>query len=259
MPTKLEEICATKRAELDVKMRRMPLSELKIQAEQAPPVRCFKTALEACDPAIIAEVKKASPSKGIIREDFDPLEIARTYEKNGAACLSVLTDTPYFMGEDACLSEIRAFCGRPLLRKDFMIDPWQIYESRALGADCVLLIVAALDQSLYLDLYRLAWELGMQVLVETHDEAEIVRAMEAAPDIVGINARNLKTLEVDPARLPDLAERIPHGPLKIAESGITSPEHLVQLKIAGFDGFLIGETLMRAPDIGRALRSFLNG
>ena len=204
-------------------------------------------------PAIIAEIKKASPSRGLIREDFDPAEIARIYESNGAACLSVLTDEPYFQGRDEYLQQAGAASKLPLLRKDFMIDPYQIHESRALGADCILLIMAALSDHQASELYEIARTFGMDVLVEVHDEPELRRALDMNAAMIGINNRNLKTLAVDINTSHQLGMLIPAGTLKVAESGISDPETIRLLRSEGFNAFLVGESLMREKDIGAAL------
>ena len=208
-------------------------------------------------PAIIAEVKKASPSKGIIRADFDPQRIATDYQSGGATCISVLTDQPYFKGHDEDLEAVRGVISLPVLRKDFMLTPYQIYESRALGADCVLLIMAALDDHAARDLYNLATDLGMDVLVEIHDEAELIRALALSPRMIGVNARNLKTLEVDREASFDLVTRIPAHIIRVAESGIGTREDLLSLHKAGFDAFLIGETFMQSHDIAASVKNML--
>lgn len=207
--------------------------------------------------AIITEVKKASPSKGIIREDFSPVEIAKIYKESGATCLSVLTDEPYFKGHDDFLIDIKKNVDIPVLRKDFMIDPYQIYESRALGADCVLLIMAALDNAMARDLYETAVGLGMDVLVEVHDLKELERVLMLNPMMVGVNNRNLKTLEVDINTSIELSMNIPSTTYRISESGIGSRETIKNLQNVGYEGFLVGESLMRQNDIKSAVRNLL--
>ncbi len=254
----LQDICDRKRRHILQKQSGTSLEDLKSISANTPPPCGFIRALSAKSRAIIAEIKKASPSKGVIRTDFDAPSIAKTYEDNGAACLSVLTDEPYFQGHDDYLRAIRNTVSLPLLRKDFMLDPYQIYESRALGADCILLIMAALETSQAQELYSLSQELGMDVLVEIHDAEELEEALKLKPSMIGINNRNLKTLEVDIQTSFDLSSKIPSPVLKIAESGISDRETLLSLQSAGFDGFLIGESLMREEDIGDALQKLLN-
>lgn len=255
--TVLARICSDKLLHIENKMAQVPLADVQARAKDAAPTRGFINALRAKSPALIAEVKKASPSKGVIREDFDAVEIAKIYESNGAACLSVLTDEPYFQGRDEYLSAVHAAVNIPLLRKDFMLSPYQVFEARALGADCILLIMAALDDAQARDLYALATELSMDTLFEVHDEEELTRALALSPQMVGVNNRNLKTLEVDLATGMNLALSMPDGILTVAESGIGDHETLQTFAAAGFDAFLIGESLMRQPDIGAATRAIL--
>lgn len=257
----LDEICARKREHISARKLEVAQSTLESQIKNAPTPRGFLRALQnhtiraAGGAAIIAEVKKASPSVGVIRTDFDPVAIAKIYEQNGAACLSVLTDAPYFQGDDSYLADIRASVSLPLLRKDFMLDPYQIFESRALGADCILLIMAALTDNEYTALYDLSVDLGMDVLTEIHDAAELERAIKLRPPMmIGVNNRSLKTLKVDVQTSLDLAPLIPPGTFKIAESGLSGPEIVRTLYNAGYGAFLIGESLMRSADIGGALR-----
>lgn len=258
---KLEEICAVKKAHVTTKRAEMNLCEIKTRLHESEPPRGFKHALTAkCDNgniALIAEVKKASPSKGIIRANFNPVEIAQTYQDNGAACLSVLTDEPYFQGKDDYFTAIRAAVKIPMLRKDFMVDPYQIYESRLLGADCILLIMAALSDEEAREMYEISLELGMDVLAETHDEQEIERAIKLEKAIIGVNSRNLKTLDVNLQTAMDLGKIIPSTRLKIAESGIANHNDIKRLKEASYQGFLIGESLMRQNNIARATQKFL--
>lgn len=257
----LNRICADKKEHVRVMQAQTPLAALQERITEQTPPRGFKARLldfaGQNRPALIAEVKKASPSKGVIREDFDPLAIARSYAAAGAACLSVLTDEPYFQGRDEYLVQIRAQTDLPLLRKDFMIDPYQIYESRALGADCVLLIMAALSDSHAAGLHELSLSLGMDVLVEVHDEVELSRALQFKPAIIGVNNRNLKTLAVDIGTAYDFVAKIPGEIIKIAESGIETCEDLSGLKDAGYQGFLVGESLMRQNDIEAAVKKLL--
>ncbi|MCK5374547.1 MAG: indole-3-glycerol phosphate synthase TrpC, partial [Alphaproteobacteria bacterium] len=203
--------------------------------------------------AIIAEAKKASPSKGVIREDFDPLGIAKAYKDAGATCLSVLTDEPFFQGRDDYLVVIKQEVNIPVLRKDFMIDPYQIFESRALGADCVLLIMAILDDAMARRLYETAIGLNMDVIVEAHDLVELERSLKLDPMIIGVNNRNLKTMDVDLNTSCELVTHIPAHIFKISESGIHSYEDIKRLNISGYEGFLIGESLMRQQNVGDAL------
>jgi indole-3-glycerol phosphate synthase len=252
----LAEICDKKREHIAAQKSAIPLTDIKSRAADAPAPKGFLKALQqAAFPAIIAEVKKASPSKGIIREDFNPAEIARLYEQNGAACLSVLTDTPYFQGTDDIFKTVRATTTLPLLRKDFMLDEYQIYESRILGADCILLIMAALTDAEAATLHTLAINLGMDVLVETHEHQEITRALKLNPHMIGVNNRNLKTLDVTVQTSIDLSPHIPNTIHKIAESGLTDHATLQTLQTHGYNTFLIGESLMRQPDIAAALQS----
>lgn len=256
----LEKICANKRDHVDLKMRQTSLNDLKILVEEQSAPRGFVNRLKEKSEqgtALITEVKKASPSKGLIREDFNAVEIATTYQENGAACLSVLTDEPYFQGRDDYFKAVRQAVTLPMLRKDFMIDPYQIYESRALGADCILLIMACLDDALVRELYDLTTTLGMDALFEVHDAEELTRALALTPKMVGVNNRNLKTLDVDLQTGLDLARQIPDSVIKVAESGISTKQEIDSFKHAGYNAFLIGESLMRKNDIGSALKKLL--
>lgn len=255
--TVLDKINADKRDHVAAKKAQTPLKDLQAQCKDLPATRGFIKSLRGSSPALIAEVKKASPSKGIIRENFNAVDIAKIYEANGAACLSVLTDEKYFQGHDDYLREIRAAVNLPLLRKDFMIDPYQVYEARTLGADCILLIMASLDDTFAAEMYALATDLSMDTLFEVHDEEELDRALALAPQMVGVNNRNLKTLEVDLATGLNLAGSMPDTILTVAESGIADFETLEAFQTAGFGAFLIGESLMRQPDIGLATRQIL--
>jgi len=260
MGTVLDKICADKRLHVDAKMDQTPLNELKASLQNSDTTHGFISKLQDKSKsgyALITEVKKASPSKGIIREDFDPVQIAQTYEQNGAACLSVLTDVPYFQGHDDYFKAIRENVSLPMLRKDFMIDLYQIYESRAMGADCILLIMACLTDQLAADMYALSTDLGMDVLVEVHDELELERALALNPKMVGVNNRNLKTLDVSLQTGLDLATQIPDSIFSVAESGISQPAEMKRFADAGYQAFLIGESLMKQDDIGQALKSLL--
>jgi indole-3-glycerol phosphate synthase len=251
----LERILAAKRAEIAAARARVTEEELRAQARAAAPARDFVAALRAKRPAVIAEIKRASPSKGLLRENFDPAAIARSYEKAGAACMSVLTDTQFFQGSSAHLQQARAACGLPALRKDFLIDPYQAYESRALGADCVLLIAACLEDRQMRELEALALELGMAVLVEVHDADELERALILKTPLVGINNRNLRTFETRLETTLELLPRVPKDRIVITESGILAPADVARMRGAGVHTFLVGEAFMRASDPGIALRS----
>lgn len=255
----LEEICKLKKGHVEHKQIFLSFQDVKFRAEDSPLPTGFCAALERKKgPAIISEVKKASPSKGVIRKDFDPVAIAEIYQNNGASCLSVLTDEPYFQGHDDFLVAIKKAVDMPVLRKDFMIDPYQIYESRMLGADCILLIVAALDDHQLWEMYDIATELHMDVLVEVHNLEELERAVRLSPMMIGINNRNLKTLDVDINTSLDLLSHIPDSVMKISESGISSHDTIHKFHQLGYKGFLVGESLMREDDIGLALRTLLN-
>ena len=253
----LQTILARKAEELRERSAALPLRELQARCREASPPRGFAAALRARiaggAAAVIAEVKKASPSKGVIRPDFRPGEIARSYQAGGAACLSVLTDVDFFQGSDAYLQEARAACGLPVLRKDFLIDAWQVYESRLLGADCILLIVAALDDARLAELSHLALELGMDVLVEVHDLDELERALPLGGTMLGINNRNLRSFEVSLNTTLDLLVAAPRDRLLVTESGILAPADVALMRGNGVHAFLVGEAFMRADDPGREL------
>lgn len=257
----LAEICARKREHVAARKAAVPESRLRAAAAEAPAVRPFAAALERAVMlgryGLITEIKKASPSRGLIRADFAPAALARAYEAGGATCLSVLTDTPYFQGSDDDLTAARAACARPVLRKDFIVDPYQVVESRALGADCILLIIAALDDALARDLAAAARELGVDVLVEVHDRGELDRALRLDAKLIGINNRDLKTLKVDLQTTEELAPLVPPGRLIVGESGISDPGDLDRLAAAGARCFLVGESLMRAGDVAAATRRLL--
>jgi len=253
----LQRILEAKREEVEAAQGIVSLAALRDRAAEAPPVRAFDGALRAKisagGAAVIAEIKKASPSKGVLREDFDPEAIARSYAAHGAACLSVLTDRRFFQGSPDYLKAAREACALPVLRKDFFVDPYQVYEARAMGADCVLLIVAALERALMTELEALARSLGMGVLVEVHDAGELDAALELETPLIGINNRNLRSFEVSLDTTLDLLPRIPASRLVITESGILAPEDVTRMRAAGVHAFLVGEAFMRAPDPGNEL------
>lgn len=256
----LAEICAVKRAHVARRKAELPLARLEACLPTEAPrgfARSLAAAAAAGRHALIAEIKKASPSKGLIRADFDPPRLALAYREGGATCLSVLTDTPYFQGRDEYLAAARTASGLPALRKDFMLDPWQVVESRALGADCILLIMACLGDAQAAELAAAAAELRMDVLVEVHDEAELDRALALPGTLLGVNNRNLKTLAVDLATFERLAPRAPADRLLVAESGLHGPADLVRMARAGARAFLVGESLMREADVTRATRRLL--
>ncbi len=255
----LKRILARKREEVAERRARTSLFELKARAASAPPVRGFADAvaarIDAGTAAVIAEVKKASPSKGVIRADFDPAAIARSYQAGGAACLSVLTDVDFFQGSDAYLVEARGACDLPVLRKDFVVDAWQLHESRVLGADCVLLIAAALDDAQLSEYAFIAGELGMDVLVEVHDVDELERALPVPARLLGINNRDLRTFEVSLRNTLDLKPMVPADRVLVTESGILAPGDVALMRDAGVHAFLVGEAFMRQPDPGAALQA----
>ena len=252
----LNRILATKKDEVAAARNRVSLSELKAQARDVDPSRDFvgaiKARIAAGQAAVIAEIKKASPSKGVIRADFDPAEIAASYARGGATCLSVLTDREYFQGAPAYLQAARAACTLPVLRKDFIIDSYQVYEARAIGADCILLIVAALSLTRMQELEALAHELGMAVLVESHDADELAAAMQLTTPLMGINNRNLHTFEVSLGTTLDLLPAIQNR-IAITESGILARTDVALMREHGVNAFLVGEAFMRAPDPGAEL------
>ena len=260
---KLEEICATKREEVRGRKTAKTQADLDRLAAEASAPRGFRKALEAKSAegfGLIAEVKKASPSKGLIREDFRPHQHAMDYAAGGAACLSVLTDAPYFQGHEDYLLEARASCELPVLRKDFMVDPWQVAESRALGADAILIIVAALDNGLMAEIESAALDYGMDVLVEVHDEAEMERAgLHLTSRLIGVNNRDLKTFTTDLATTERLARLAPEGALLVGESGINTHADCQRLAGSGVRCFLVGESLMRQGDVEAATRALLYG
>lgn len=258
IPSILKEILQTKAEEVAFRKTRTNSKELAAKIADLPPCRGFTRRVEALaeqGSAVIAEVKKASPSAGIIRPDFRPSEIAGSYQRAGAACLSVLTDVDYFKGSDDYLRQARDACDLPVLRKDFMIDPWQIQESRTLGADCILLIVAALDRGLLLELDLVAAELGLDVLVEVHDENELDVALATTARLVGVNNRDLHTFTTDLATSERLRPLVPADRLMVTESGIHTSQDVARMHAAGIHSFLVGEAFMRQPDPGAALHS----
>jgi len=253
----LERILATKRAEVEQARAARPLSALRARAEGRGDLRDFVGAMRGRlaegQPAVIAEVKKASPSKGVLRADFDPAAIARSYAANGATCLSVLTDREYFQGAPEYLAQARDASGLPALRKDFVVDAYQVVEARALGADAILLIAAALDDAQLREFEGLALALGMAVLVEVHDAAELERALQLSTPLVGINNRNLRTFETTLDTTLSLLARIPGDRIVVTESGILAPTDVARMRAAGVNAFLVGEAFMRAPDPGAEL------
>lgn len=259
---KLEEICANKRVEVAARKSKTSNHDLaQLAAAQTSP-RGFKAAIDlkvASGFALIAEVKKASPSKGLIRSDFDPAAHARAYESGGAACLSVLTDAPFFQGHEEYLVAARAACDVPCLRKDFMLDPWQVTEARGFGADAILIIMSAVDDNLAAELESAAIELGMDVLVETHDATEFERALKLKSRLIGVNNRDLKDFTVDFARTYELVANAPADCTFVAESGLNSHADLLAMEKHGVRCFLVGEALMRQDDVEKATRRMLTG
>lgn len=257
----LKKICADKLAHIAKQKKIRPLAVIKEEILDAPKPRGFlkniSGKIAGNEFALIAEIKKASPSKGLIRADFNPAELATAYEKGGATCLSVLTDAPYFQGSDEYLEEARAAVKLPVLRKDFMLDEYQVYEARAIGADCILLIMAALDDEIAAKLEAKAHELGMDVLIEVHDEAELKRALKLKSRLIGINNRNLKTFEVNLATTEFLAEKIPSGYIIVSESGIFTNKDMQRMKNSRVQTFLVGEALMKERDVAAATKKLL--
>ncbi len=262
MSDALSKICALKLKTVARRKTLKPLADVESSAKKTPPPRDFEAALtqkvESGQFALIAEIKKASPSAGLIREDFNPREIASAYQRGGAACLSVLTEEDHFMGSDDHLIEARAATTLPVLRKDFMLDPYQIAEARAIGADCILLILAALSDIQASELEACARDYGMSVLIEVHDETEFERAMNMKSSLVGVNNRNLKTLKTDLAVTERLAALLPKDRVLVAESGLKTPADLTRMAECGARRFLIGESLLRQSDLESATRTLVN-
>jgi indole-3-glycerol phosphate synthase len=257
VPSVLRRILARKTEEVEAGKAGQPMTELVARMRDCPPARGFEYNLRktmAKGPAVIAEIKKASPSAGVIRADFQPSSIARSYESAGAACLSVLTDRDFFQGDASYLREARDAVALPVLRKDFIIDKWQIAESRVMGADCILLIAAALEQSLMRELLDHARESGMDVLVEVHDETEMERALQLDHDLLGVNNRNLNTFETSLATSERLKSMASGGQLLVTESGIKTAADVKRMRASGIDAFLVGEAFMREDDPGSALK-----
>lgn len=259
MPDILEKIIAVKREEIAASLQLKPLAAVRFDAESRVLTRDFTGAIRkkiaAGQPAVIAEIKKASPSKGVLRADFIPADIAQSYAESGAACLSVLTDTPFFQGSADYLKQARASCALPVLRKDFMVDAYQVYESRVMGADCVLLIAACLDDAQMKDLEALAMSLDMAVLVEVHDAIELERALKLKTPLIGINNRNLKTFEVTLDTTLSLMGQVPEDRILVTESGISTAADVQRMREAKINAFLVGEAFMRADDPGLALEA----
>ena len=257
----LDKICATKRASVAKRKLKTPLGELERIAMAATPARGFAAALSAKADrgqyALIAEIKKASPSAGLIRADFDPASLARSYQAAGAACLSVLTEEDFFQGSDAHLQQARSAVTLPVIRKDFMLEPYQVIEARAIGADCILIIMAALGDSEAAELEATAFQVGLDVLIEVHDEDELTRALKLKSPLIGVNNRNLKTLATDLATTERLAALVPKDRVLVAESGLKTSADLARMSRCGAKRFLIGESLMRNADVEAATRALL--
>ncbi len=258
-PDILQKILRRKVEEVIQRSSTLSMRDLVKQVESVAPARGFVRAIEnkiaQGDAAVIAEIKKASPSKGLLRENFNPAEIACSYEEGGAACLSVLTDVDYFQGHEGYLVQARAACKLPVIRKDFIIDPYQVYEARAMGADCILLIVAALGETMLLELSQLADSLGMDVLIEVHDAAELERALSLPLKLIGINNRNLRTFETSLQTTIDLLADIGSDRIVVTESGIHSVDDVTLMREHHVNAFLVGEAFMRADDPGQQLKS----
>ena len=253
----LNQIVAVKRVEVDAARAQRSFASLRRDAEalggQRDAVGALRAKLKTGNAAVIAEIKKASPSKGVLRLDFEPADIAQTYAEHGASCLSVLTDKQFFQGSVDHLKQARASCQLPVLRKDFLVEPYQVYESRAMGADAVLLIAACLDDAQLRDMEAIAHGLFMSVLVEVHDTAELARALKLKTALIGINNRNLRTFEVSLGTTLELMGQLPADRLLVTESGITGRDDVLRMEAAGVQGFLVGEAFMRAEDPGKAM------
>jgi indole-3-glycerol phosphate synthase len=263
MSTVLAKILEAKRREVEAARQRVPLAAIEAMAREAPPPRGFEKALRAKvaagKPAIIAEIKRASPSRGLIRADFDPARIAASYEANGAACLSVLTDREFFGGSPEDLKAARAACALPVLRKDFMVDPYQVHEARAWGADCILLIVGAVPDAELRALESRARDVGLDVLVECHDAAELARALSLRTPLVGVNNRDLRTFETHLETTLGLVAEVPAERILVTESGISEPSDVRRLRESGVGAYLVGSALMAAKDPGRELSRLFSG
>lgn len=257
----LDKICATKRASVAKRKQQTSLAEVERLAKAATPTRGFAAALSAKADrgqyALIAEIKKASPSAGLIRADFDPASLARAYQNAGAACLSVLTEEDFFQGSDAHLQQARSAVTLPVIRKDFMLDPYQVIEARAIGADCILIIMAALSDAQADELEATAFQFGLDVLIEVHDEGELTRAVKLKSPLIGVNNRNLKTLATDLATTERLAALVPKDRVLVAESGLKTSADLARMSRCGAKRYLIGESLMRNADVEAATRALL--
>ena len=258
----LARIAEYKRAEVKARKAQTTRDQIEAAAHAAAPPRGFRQALARVatpgKPALIAEIKKASPSKGLIREDFDPPALAKAYAAGGATCLSVLTDGPSFQGADSYLAAARQACASPALRKDFLVDPWQVCESRAIGADAILIILAMIDDSLAADLLSESRRFGMDALIEVHDEAEMARAAALGGDLVGVNNRDLRTFITDLAVTERLSTQAPENALLVSESGISTAADVARVSAAGAAAILVGESLMRQPDVAAAARALLS-
>ncbi len=262
LPDILQQIIQYKKTEIESSAKRMPLRTLSRLIDSCPPSRGFIEAinvrLQFQQPAVIAEIKRASPSKGLLRNNFNPVAIAKSYEQNGAACLSILTDEKFFQGSNEYLSKVHEICPLPILRKDFIMDAYQVYEARVIGADCILLIVAILDDAQLQDFADLATHLGMDVLVEVHNQQELERALSINIRLIGINNRDLKTFDTDLKITLNLLGQIPKKHIVVSESGIHTPEDIALLSDVGVHTFLIGEAFMKADDPGTALSQLFN-
>jgi len=259
VPTILEKINARKRQEISERNAQIPLAELKVRAlDQSGPrgfVRAIASRLDQGQSAVIAEIKKASPSKGVIRANFHPADIARSYARAGATCLSVLTDRDFFQGSEENLQQARAACDLPVIRKDFLIDPYQIYEARAIGADCVLLIAASLEKQQLMELNELAGEIGLDVLIEVHNESELEVALETGNRLIGINNRDLHTFETSLDTTLQLLDKVDDERIVVTESGILQPQDVETMRAAGVNAFLVGEAFMRTREPGEGLKT----